>query len=110
MMKKSAVRACMPRKTGVMKASPMNPPIGSTSSLMIVAVSDDLTVRSASGVNRRTMVNRSKRMRLSIRSPSTPLATLIQYLKAPLMMTKNRNSKERPSSRPRRPTSKPWKS
>ena len=49
MMKMSAVMACMPRKTGVMKASPMKPPIGSTSSLMIVAVSDDLTVRRASG-------------------------------------------------------------
>ena len=38
MMKTSAVIACSPRKTGVMKASPMKPPIGSTSSLMIVAV------------------------------------------------------------------------
>ena len=92
MMKNRAVSACMPRKTGVMNASPMKPPIGSTSSLMMVAVSDDLTVRKASGVNRSTMANRSKRMRRSMRSPSTPLATLIQYLNAPLMMTKNRNS------------------
>ena len=75
-----------------MKASPMKPPIGSTSSLMMVAVSDDLTVRRASGVKRSTMANRSKRMRRSMRSPSTPLATLIQYLNAPLMMTKNRKS------------------
>ena len=83
-----------------MNASPMKPPTGSTSSLMMVAVSDDLTVRKASGVNRSTMVNRSKRKRRSMRSPSTPLATLIQYLNAPLMMTKNRNSQERPSSSP----------
>ena len=51
-MNRRAVSAWKPRNTGVMKASPMNPPIGSTSSLMIVAVSDDLTVRRASGVNR----------------------------------------------------------
>ena len=48
-MKTSAVMACIPRKIGVMKASPMKPPIGSTSSLTIVAVSEDLTVRRASG-------------------------------------------------------------
>ena len=88
----------------------MKPPTGSTSSLMMVAVSDDLTVAQASGVNRSTMVEEIEpQARRSMRSPSTPLATLIQYLNAPLMMTKNRNRPERPSSNPMRPTSKPWK-
>ena len=43
MMKASAVSAWVPRKAGLMKASPMKPPIGSTSSLTMVAVSEDLT-------------------------------------------------------------------
>ena len=60
-----------------MKASPMKPPIGSTSSLTMVAVSDDLIVRRDSGVKRRTSENRSKRIRRSMRSPSAPLATLM---------------------------------
>ena len=109
MMNAKAVRPACRGRPGVMKASPMKPPIGSTSSLMIVAVSDDLTVRSASGVNRRTRANRSNRIRRSIRSPSAPLATLIQYLNAPLIRTKNRNTPDRPNSRPTRSTSKPSK-
>ena len=43
-MNSSAVAACVPRKTGWMKASPMKPPIGSTSSLIMVATSDGLNV------------------------------------------------------------------
>ena len=48
-------------------------------------------------------------MRRSMRSPSAPFATLIQYLNAPLTTTKNRNTPERPNSSPRRPTWKPSK-
>ena len=66
--------------------------MGSTSSLMIVAVSEDLTVRRASGVKRKTIAKRSNRMRLSIRSPRVPLARLTQYLKPLFTITKNRNS------------------
>jgi hypothetical protein len=37
------------------------------------------------------------------------LETLIQYLKAPFTMTKNRKMKDSPMSRPTRPTSNPLK-
>src|SRR5215203_4468328 len=51
----------------------------------------------------------AKRIRRSMRSPSAPLATLIQYLKTPLMRTKNRNSPDKPYSSVRRSTWKPPK-
>ena len=95
-MKISAVAAWVPRNRGRTNASPMKPPIGSTSSLMMVAVSEALTVRRASGVKRMISEKSSKRMRRSMRSPSAPLATLIQYLKAPLMITNRRNMPDRP--------------
>src|SRR5437870_2783203 len=44
MMKNSAVAACRPRKAGWTKASPMKPPKGSTSSLIIVAISEAFTL------------------------------------------------------------------
>ncbi len=46
MMKVMAVSAWPPRKAGVTKASPMKPPSGSTSSLIMVATSACLTLRS----------------------------------------------------------------
>src|SRR5205823_2518288 len=78
-------------------------------SLIIVAASDDFTVRKDSGGKRSARANRSKRSRRNMRSPSAPLATLIQYLKAPLTSTRNRNRPDRPIKRPIWSTLKPPK-
>jgi len=51
-MKSKAVRACVPNWAGTTMASPMNDPMGSTSSRMIVAVSEDFTSLCASEVKR----------------------------------------------------------
>ena len=45
MMKAMAVKARPPRNAGAMKASPMKPPSGSTSSLIMVAISACLSLR-----------------------------------------------------------------
>ncbi len=59
MMKISAVKAWAPRKAGWMKASPMKPPIGSTSSLTMLAISAGLADRAASGRKRRNSATSS---------------------------------------------------
>ena len=59
MMKTSAVSAWLSRKTGWMKASPTKPPIGSTSSLIMLATSAGLTARMSSGRKRMSWLNRS---------------------------------------------------
>ena len=106
-MKVSEVAACVPRKTGTTTASPMKVPIGSTSSRMMVAVSDAFTSRCARGVKRSISEKSWKRRRRSTRSPSTPFDRLIQNLKAPLISTRARNSPDRPSSSSVRPSWNP---
>ena len=66
-----------PGTAGWMKASPTNPPIGSTSSLMMVAASDGFMRAHASGRSARSGLKSSKRSRRSMRSPSAPLRMLI---------------------------------
>ena len=85
MMKRSAVPACVARKTGWMKASPMKPPIGSTSSLIMLAASAGLTVATSSGRKRRSSANRSKRMPAQHALAQDALGDVDQYLKAPLI-------------------------
>ena len=53
MMKMIAVSAWPPRNIGCTKASPMKPPSGSTSSLIMVASSACLTLRKWAGGKRR---------------------------------------------------------
>ena len=52
-MKNIAVNACPPRNSGVISASPMKPPSGSTSSLIMVAISAALTRRKRASGKRR---------------------------------------------------------
>ena len=59
MVKISAVSAWLSRKAGWMKASPMKLPIGSTSSLIILATSAGFTARISSGRKRSSSPNRS---------------------------------------------------
>ena len=59
MMKISAVSAWLSRKAGWMKASPTKLPIGSTSSLIMLATSAGLTERISSGRKRISWLNRS---------------------------------------------------
>ena len=54
MMNSSAASAWPTRKAGVAKASPMKPPSGSTSSLIMVAISELRTRRYCGNGNRNT--------------------------------------------------------
>ncbi len=90
-MKKIAVSAWPPRKSGVISASPTNPPSGSTSSLIMVASSADFTRRNWGNGKRRMWSNRAKRSRRSIRSPIQPFMVLIWNFTMPLATMSARN-------------------
>ncbi|MCY1243700.1 hypothetical protein D9M72_567260 [compost metagenome] len=76
-MNTSAVSAWPPSSAGETKASPVKPPSGSTSSLIIVAISAGFTLLKWLGGKRRTRSTSSKRIRRSKRSPSRPLKVLM---------------------------------
>ena len=107
-MKVMAVIAWPPRKTGVTKASPMKPPRGSTSSLIMVATSAWRTFLKWATRKRSTRSVSSKRRRRSMRSPRRPFSVLTTSLNTPLTITRNRKVKLRAKSRDSCSRSKPW--
>src|ERR671914_258349 len=60
-MKNIAVSAWPPRKSGVISASPIKPPSGSTSSLIMVAISAALTRRKRD-IGKRRMVSQGEQV------------------------------------------------